>query len=236
MKEITGEFLKYYFTNPFILFFLIIGLLSLIFYKKIVGWFGEFWTKQALNKLPKDDYKVINNVFISSNIGTHQIDHVIVSKYGIFSIETKQYSGYIVGSKYDSNWIRYSGNKRYYYSNPIRQNYGHVKALSELLKIDETKIHNIVCIPSNARLKIEHDGELVRYDTIVSKILSYKKEVLSNIDELSNIIKSKNIKDINIKNALNKCPKCGSQLIQKNGKYGSFVGCSNYPKCKYIQK
>ncbi len=31
------------------------------------------------------------------------------------------------------------------------------------------------------------------------------------------------------------CPKCGSDLILKHGRYGKFIGCSNYPKCKYIK-
>ena len=29
------------------------------------------------------------------------------------------------------------------------------------------------------------------------------------------------------------CPRCGGQLILRQGKYGSFYGCSNYPKCKF---
>lgn len=32
------------------------------------------------------------------------------------------------------------------------------------------------------------------------------------------------------------CPKCGSPLVIKKSRYGSFVACSNYPKCDYIQK
>ena len=29
------------------------------------------------------------------------------------------------------------------------------------------------------------------------------------------------------------CPKCGSKLVEKSGRYGHFWGCSNYPECKY---
>jgi ssDNA-binding Zn-finger/Zn-ribbon topoisomerase 1 len=29
------------------------------------------------------------------------------------------------------------------------------------------------------------------------------------------------------------CPKCGGRLVERRGKYGSFYGCSNYPKCKF---
>ena len=32
------------------------------------------------------------------------------------------------------------------------------------------------------------------------------------------------------------CPKCGGKLIMRDGKYGSFIGCSNFPKCRYTQK
>jgi DNA topoisomerase-1 len=32
------------------------------------------------------------------------------------------------------------------------------------------------------------------------------------------------------------CPECGSDLVIKSGKYGKFIACSNYPKCKYIKK
>lgn len=32
-----------------------------------------------------------------------------------------------------------------------------------------------------------------------------------------------------------KCPECGSPLVIRNGKYGPFVACSNYPECKYIK-
>lgn len=31
------------------------------------------------------------------------------------------------------------------------------------------------------------------------------------------------------------CPECGSPLVIRNGKYGPFVACSNYPECKYIK-
>ena len=31
-----------------------------------------------------------------------------------------------------------------------------------------------------------------------------------------------------------KCPKCDHELVKRKGKYGDFIGCSNYPKCKYI--
>lgn len=248
MVEVVNKLSIYFLTNPLIISIIVLGLISAFFQKQIIGWFGEHWTRQALNKLPKDEYQIINNVLIKTNGSTHQIDHVIVSPYGIFSVETKQYNGFITGSKYDKKWVRHAGKNKYYYTNPIMQNYGHVKALSQLLNISESKIYNIVCIPSRANLKIKHDGELVRYDTIVNKILSYKKIVINNVEEIVETINKNNITDRIIKKEhvknireniidkdIEKCPKCGGNLIERNGKYGKFIGCSNYPKCRYTK-
>ena len=249
MSEIFKAFAKHFLTSPLYIFFIVVTLVCILYGKRIIGWFGEHWTRKALKKLPKDKYVILNDVFIKINDRTHQIDHVIVSHYGIFSIETKQYNGYITGSKYDKNWVRHAGNKKYYYTNPIRQNYGHVKALSELLDIDESKVFNIVCIPSKATLKIKHDGELVGYNTIADKILSYKEVIIDNVDEIVKVINKSNITDKNIKKEHiknikenivdkdpNKCPKCGGKLVERTSKYGKFIGCSNYPKCKYASK
>lgn len=249
VSNFTNEILKYYLTSPLVISILILGLISIIFYKQIVGWFGEHWTKKALSKLPKNKYKIINNLLLSINGITHQIDHVVISPYGIFSIETKQYNGYITGSKYDKYWVRHFGEKKCYYINPIRQNYGHCKTIAELLNIDESKIYNVVCIPSNAKLKVKHDGELVGYDTIVNKIMAYNEEKISNTNELYNKliksnIKGKKNKKNNIENIRNniekkdidKCPKCGGLLVERKGKYGKFIGCTNYSKCKYTEK
>jgi DNA topoisomerase-1 len=32
------------------------------------------------------------------------------------------------------------------------------------------------------------------------------------------------------------CPQCGGALVTRHGRYGPFVGCSNYPTCKYVQR
>ena len=219
-----------------------------LFKAEIFGWFGELWTKQELNKLPRDKYKILNNILIKTNDRTRQIDHIVVSPYGIFVIETKQYNGYITGSKYDLKWERHYGNRPIYYPNPIRQNYGHVKEISKLLNIDSSKIINIVCIPSRANLNINHDGELVRNYTLLDRILSYKNVIIYNCDDVVRIIKNNNITDYNIRRShkinirnnktefdLNMCPKCGGALIERNGKYSKFLGCSKYPKCKYTR-
>jgi predicted RNA-binding Zn-ribbon protein involved in translation (DUF1610 family) len=33
-----------------------------------------------------------------------------------------------------------------------------------------------------------------------------------------------------------KCPRCGDNLVERKGKFGSFLGCQSYPKCNFTQK
>lgn len=105
------EMVKAIYTNPVILTILGLDILFLLFYKKINPWFigkaGEHWTKQILRKLPKEQYIVLNDLLLQDDNYTHQIDHLVISKYGLFVIETKQYNGFIKGNKYDKQWTRY---------------------------------------------------------------------------------------------------------------------------------
>lgn len=222
-----------------------------LFQNKIVGFFGEFWVKRELRKL-NNDYKIINDVMIRTNDGrTHQIDHLVISKYGIFVIETKQYNGYLIGNDYDKKWKFKTYRKIYYINNPVHQNYGHIQALKEVLNIEEEKLIPIVCISSNAKLKI-NSNVVVRITRLLDKIKSYNNQIIYNEEEIYNQINNLNILDKkerrqHVKNtkqikkikeieSTNKCPKCGGELVERNGIYGKFIGCSNYPRCKFIKK
>lgn len=219
-------------------------------YKKLRGFMGEFWVKTELGKLPRDKYIVLNDIMIKSNRGTHQIDHIVLSKFGIFVIEMKNYYGLITGNEYGDKWTQHLGKNKYYFNNPIHQNYGHIKALEEVLQLEESKFISIICISNQAEVKVKAKN-VTQLDYINNLIKSYNNEIL-NINlyeikaklELQNIldkdIRKKHVKDIksnirenNIKEKNMICPRCGGRLVERNGKYGKFKGCSNYPKCKY---
>lgn len=64
-----------------------------------------------------------------------------------------------------------------------------------------------------------------------------KKMLDETVDiEIENTITLDNNEEIKRKTDLNKCPYCGAALVERNGPYGIFIGCSNYPKCKYTRK
>ena len=239
--------------NPFFWILLVISILSSIFYKKIRGFMGEFWVKTELNKLPQDKYIVLNNVMIRSSKGSHQIDHIVISKYGIFVIEMKNYYGLITGDEYKEKWTQHLGKNKYYFNNPIHQNYGHIKALEELLQMDESKFISVICISNQAKVNVKAKN-VTQLDFLNKLIKSYTAEIINvNLNDIRNKIESNNIKDKEVRNEHvqnirknikqteekiqnNICPKCGGNLVERNGKYGRFIGCSNYPKCKYTDK
>lgn len=238
--------------NPFFWIVLILGILSEIYYKKFRGFMGEFWVKTELNKLPKDKYIVLNNIMIKSSKGSHQIDHIIISKYGIFVIEMKNYFGLITGDEYKDKWIQHLGKNKYYFNNPIHQNYGHIKALEELLQMNDDKFVSVICISNQAKVNVKAKN-VTQLDFLNKLIRSYTAEIVDeNLNdikskiEFSNIVdkesKRKHIQNIKIKLEEtelkvknNICPKCGGSLIERSGKYGKFVGCTNFPKCKYTE-
>ena len=71
------------------------------------GWLGEKMTAFGMVlSLDKSIYKRFHNLIINAPDGTTQIDHVVVSPYGIFVLETKNMKGWIFGSERDANWMR----------------------------------------------------------------------------------------------------------------------------------
>ena len=106
-----------------------------------IGKAGERRVSHKLNWLPKE-YIVLNDIMLPSNYGTTQIDHIVVSPYGIFVIETKNYKGWIFGNEDSEEWTQsLIGRKKmlgwsseqHRFRNPIRQNYAHIKAVQNLL-------------------------------------------------------------------------------------------------------
>lgn len=258
IKSFIEGIINTYSNNPNLLLDIIIlialYLILKIYYPKFRGFMGEFWARLELRKLPKDQYIVLNDIMIKDEKGTHQIDHLVLSKFGIFVIEMKNYYGLIKGKEFDNKWCQYLGKNRSYFVNPIYQNYGHIKSLSNLLKLDDKYFVSIVCFSNQATVDVKSSSIVTQVDYLKCEILKYKELLVNNdIKELSNIIISNNIEDKalrkqHVKDILAKvnndkklennmiCPKCGNELVERNGKYGKFIGCSDFPKCKYIKK
>lgn len=237
-----------------IIFFICYGL-WLFFEEKIKGCIGEKIVATRLCTLPKQKYKVLNDILLETENGTTQIDHVVISVYGIFVIETKNYKGWITGSEYGDFWTQNMYGNKYRFRNPLKQNYAHVKALEQKLEIPEDKFIPIVVFSSRSTIKVNTKSPVIYMGQIRRKIKRYNDEMFFEneldvlVDKLlsfnitSKEARKEHVKQIKTKltekrNMIseNRCPKCGGMLVEKNGKYGRFIGCNNFPKCRYIKK
>lgn len=212
---------------------------------RVKGRLGEAQVAAILEELSLEKYRLLNNIMLQTKRGTSQIDHIVVSVYGIFVIETKNYKGLITGEEYAEQWVQNLQGKQYYFHNPLKQNYGHIKALEELLKIPEKLFIPIVVFAGSAEVKVQTKQTIVYASTLKQKLQSYTKKRLS-LAEIEKI--TRKIEDANVDSFLNRrkhikkihsqqtCPLCGGRLVERKGKYGAFIGCSNYPACTYTNK
>src|SRR4030067_1544312 len=107
------------------------------------GWIGELQINLITKVfLDKNVYRLIKNVTIPTEGGTTQIDHVIVSRFGVFVVETKNLRGWIFGKEGDAYWTQKLYRHSEKFQNPLRQNYKHTKTLSEILGISDDKLHS----------------------------------------------------------------------------------------------
>ena len=75
---------------------------------RVRGAFGETLLAAALRrKLEASLYHVLNDIYLPLDDGsTTQIDHVVVSPFGVFVIEMKTYKGWIFGNPRDAKWTQ----------------------------------------------------------------------------------------------------------------------------------
>lgn len=178
-----------------------------------IGEIGEYKINIQLDQLPAD-CKTLSDIMIEnvrSSTGYSQIDHIVIHPYGIFVIETKNYSGRIKGKKNYKSWYV---NGKFPMYNPLRQNKGHIHALKRVLN-DFPSLTYISIISFNMRARFNVDpelrkiesNELVVYDTELSEYLSRKinrlrvtkpESMLDGkiVEQIYNIILEANITDV----------------------------------------
>lgn len=226
-----------------------------LFYAQIKGFFGEKRVSCKLRCLPRDKYRILNNIILKTEYGTTQIDHIVISVYGIFVVETKNYAGWITGTEDGEQWTKNMYGNKYSFRNPIKQNYAHIKALEQNLELSKDKFISIVVFLQGATIKVSSKKHVIYLNQLLSTIEQYKEmkftqeQMLSVIDKLEKLntnnkeMRKTHVAQINKRVsygedriAAGRCPKCDGFLIQRKGKYGEFKGCSNYPKCRFTIK
>ncbi len=168
---------------------ILIGILKSPWFKGLTGEFiVNVLAKLMLNK---NEYHIIKNITLPVENGTTQIDHIIVSVYGVFVIETKNIKGWIFGKPQDETWTSNLFKRSNKFQNPLRQNYKHVKNLQQVLNLKDDQIHSLVVFVGDSTFKtpmpenVTHGSGYIRYiKSKTQRVLSSQQvtEIISNIE------------------------------------------------------
>ena len=211
--------------------------------------------KRLRDGLP-DEYLIMNDVYLPLPDGTTtQIDHIVVSQYGVFVVETKTYSGWIFGDEKSKEWTQSIYRKKSRFQNPMRQNYKHICALADNLGIDKSYFHGVVTFAGDCTFKTEMPPGVVYSRRAADYIRSHNTpmikpnqldELVSAIAEWQGTLSEKQI-DSHVANLQKRhssvregdaplCPYCGGEMVlrKRKGDGKSFYGCKSYPKCRGI--
>jgi restriction system protein len=221
------------------------------------GVLGE-WQVNLLIKffLDKNEYHLIKNVTLPTDDGTTQIDHIIVSRYGIFVVETKNMKGWIFGSPNQKQWTQQIFKHKSKFQNPLHQNYKHVKTLEACLNAKTDSIFSVIIFIGDSTFKTKMPDN-VRFARGGIEYIKSKTDAIFNGDEVANIIEQiesgrlergfktnfqhiKHVRDIVEEKAdIKSCTKCGSDMVMRKATKGKnagndFWGCSTFPKCRNV--
>ncbi len=230
-------------------------LLALSFLKTpfMKGVFGELQVNlMAKFLLDKSKYTLFKNVTLPTEDGSTQIDHVIVSRYGVFVIETKNMKGWIFGDEKQKTWTQKIYRHTSKFQNPLHQNYKHTQTLQAALNIEPNPIFSIVVFVGGSTFKttmpdnVVYASGYIRY--IKNKILpvlteSEVKDICAQIttarlkpslkthrDHVKHVktIVAEKQRPIKVKpvldNAVNSCPKCGEAMVLRTTSRGDNQG------------
>jgi hypothetical protein len=239
---------------PFLLFILL-----LLFFKSpwMKGKIGEAIVN-ATNTLvlDKEIYVPVKDVTLQLSDGsTSQIDHILVSKYGLFVIETKNMKGWIFGGEHQKEWTQQIFKQKNKFQNPLNQNYRHLKALEEILEVAPSALTSVIAFVGECEFKTPMPENVFRGISYTKYITSFKAErlnplqirqILSKLQRkrLEQSFKTDRVHVENLKQRMQtatsirdvlKCSRCSSPMVlRKSKKTGEeFYGCSTYPRCKH---
>ena len=230
------------------------------FKASVKGFLGEKLVQAgAWLALPSSKYRRYHNVTLPTAGGTTQIDHVFVSAFGVFVVETKNMAGWIFGKERDPEWTQvFRGGKKYTFQNPLRQNYRHVRALGDALRgigIPSGVVKSLVVFVGSAELKRDMPENVTVGLGGSRYIRSFKTQVLSKgqVAAICELIESQrlepswmthrqHIRNLERRNSPpgRSCPRCGQDVALRTSQKGKWAGqrfwvCESYPTCRMIE-
>ena len=142
---------------------------------------SESRMRQALTEhFGSADYHLLNHVTLRLHYGTTQIDHILVSRFGVFVIETKDYKGWIFANSSSESWTQVLYQAKFRFQNPLRQNEGHVAAVRNLLDfLPPEQIVSLVVFTGQAQFKTPMPSGVFDDPGLIQYLQARRSEVMT---------------------------------------------------------
>ena len=246
---------------PFLFLFFAVFVINFFKSNKFKGEVGEFLVN-VNNRVRLDAriYIQLSDITFRLKDGsTTQIDHIILSQFGIFVIETKNMKGWIFGSEHQKMWTQSIYGKKNSFQNPLLQNYRHIKGLEEFLGLDKG-LYSIVTFMGESIFKTAMPVNVFSGGGYVSYIKSFGSKIFSEqgVQHMVTTLRSQSLKKgrgtnkehiaslkkvpMDAKDLYKRDPKiicscCNSVMVERRNRRSQnlFLGCSAYPRCKHTE-
>lgn len=217
---------------------------------------GERRVHRHMQRLPLHIYHQLHDVTLMTHDGSTQIDHILISPFGIFVIETKHMKGWIFGNENQAQWTQCLFKEKFRFQNPLRQNYKHIEAIRAHLDVPREALHSVIVFSGDCEFKNTMPANVMRAWDLAPYVLSFTEKVLNERQvqialaklEMRRLEPSPETHKQHVQalkkrlapEARMKCPSCGSNMVLRVAKRGpnaggKFWGCEAYPKCKGIR-
>ncbi len=156
-------------------------LIVYLFSPRFRGDIAETRVRRLLaNGLEKSRHTILDDVVIPSGGGTIRIDHVVVSKFGLFVIESQYAPGWVSGGEFQEQWKRSQFNRSRRFENPAHRVAMQAHALERLLQVPATKIIPIVAMVGTQGFKTPMPDHVVQAEKLIPLL---RKKTHQRLDE-----------------------------------------------------
>jgi len=126
------------------------------------------------------DFHLMNHITLPIAGGSTQIDHLLVSRFGLFVIETKHYQGWIFANPKHSTWTQVFYGRKFRFQNPIRQNFLHVQTIQSLCDfLPPNAVKSVVVFSGKADFRIAVPEGVVMLGDLVDHIRQHTEELMT---------------------------------------------------------
>ena len=147
---------------------------------RFLGTMGSARVRRILDAgLEKNRYTVLHDLLLPAGGGTVSIQHIVVSRFGIWVIDSIHRTGLISGTEVQSRWQQKSLGRTLRFDNPIHTNFLKIQSLERLLQLPHSRFYPMIVFSGQRGFKSAVPASVLDAKKLISRIHAQRREVLA---------------------------------------------------------